>query len=209
MIRVFPVWLTAQQQASEVHVEGDTCPHNRTRFVDSFDYARGDGLHEAQDILGPQGAAVLAVEPGFVTSYTSRDAGNGAVLWCPASGRRYLYTHLQRPANAPSAFPGRAVEAGELIGYLGKTGNAATTCPHLHFGVREIRRVEREPSVPVPNKWRAPDGTWWRAGEAINPYAELRAAPKVAPKGSSLWWLGALAVAGAAVGGYVLMRRLS
>jgi hypothetical protein len=204
MIKVFPVWLTEGQRSKESLL--NNCPHNHLRFIDSFNYARGSLIHEAQDILGPQGAKILAVESGYLIRYASQNAGNAAVLWCPSSGRRYLYTHLQKPANAPTSFPGRKVKPGDLIGYLGKTGNAEGTCPHLHFGVRVIQRADSDPGLPISNKWRDPNGSWWRTERAINPYEELRSAPRVAPNEGD-WWIWLIVLAGGAGGFFARKRR--
>ncbi len=99
-----------------------------------FGAARDAGArrHEGIDIFARRGTAVVAAADGWVTgSTTNRLGGNVVWVWSPSRGIRTYYAHLDRQAVTP----GTRVAAGEVIGYVGNTGNARTTPPHLHFGV--------------------------------------------------------------------------
>ena len=123
-------------------------------FVDTFGAPRMTGTafehrHQGTDIFAPYGTPLRAVERGVVTR-VGTDTLGGRKLWLVgSSGTRYYYAHLS--GYAPDIAEGRVVEAGELVGYVGNTGNARTTPPHLHF--------EAHPG----------------GGAAINPYPLLRA----------------------------------
>jgi murein DD-endopeptidase MepM/ murein hydrolase activator NlpD len=105
-----------------------------TRLRDSFDEARGARIHAALDILAPRGTPVLAVCDGHVTrlsngrlSGIALDLVDGADHYC------YYYAHLA--AYAAGLQQGQAVSRGQVLGYVGNTGNAAQTSPHLHFAI--------------------------------------------------------------------------
>ena len=89
----------------------------------------GSRLHEGIDIFAPRNAPVVAVARGRATARTTPRGGN--VVWLRTADRSYYYAHLER-----AAFNGtRTVSTGEVIGYVGNSGNAVTTPTHLHFGV--------------------------------------------------------------------------
>jgi murein DD-endopeptidase MepM/ murein hydrolase activator NlpD len=124
---------------------GIVCPVAGPRaFGDTWGAARSGGRsHEGVDMMSPAGTPLVAVESGSVQFKTTRLGGNS--VWLNgASGTRYFYAHL-------SAWEGssRGVSRGEVIGYVGATGN--TTANHLHFEVH-------------------PGG-----GRAVNPYPYVRA----------------------------------
>ena len=74
----------------------------------------------------------LAASRGIVTSVgTNRLGGNVVWVWDPERRQSQYYAHLSRQAVSL----GTRVEAGEIIGYVGNTGNARSTSPHLHFGI--------------------------------------------------------------------------
>jgi len=87
--------------------------------------------HKGTDIFAPEGTPVRAVDEGSIRHDT--DPKGGTVVYLTgADGWRYYYAHL-------SSYEGKAprkVKAGEVIGYVGRTGNAATREAHLHFEVR-------------------------------------------------------------------------
>lgn len=126
-----------------------------TNFIDSFGFPRMTGTeyehwHEGTDVFADAGTPLVACERGVVTRMGSNVLG-GITVWLRGeSGVSYYYAHLSAFAAGVSA--GTVVEAGTVIGYVGNTGNAATTPPHLHFEVH-------------------PAG-----GEAINPYPMLAVA---------------------------------
>jgi murein DD-endopeptidase MepM/ murein hydrolase activator NlpD len=82
-------------------------------------------------VYAERGAEVLAVEDGYATKSESKLGGLGVAI-TTRDGTIYYYAHLDGLAGG---FP-RSVRAGETIGYLGSTGNAAGGPPHLHFEVR-------------------------------------------------------------------------
>lgn len=108
-------------------------PSARFTFEDTWGAPRDDGrTHEGTDIFAAEGTPVHAVVAGIVTA-ASTDVG-GLVVYLEASAdrTRYYYAHLSGIAGHP--WP-RHVTPGDVIGYVGRTGNAATTKPHLHFGI--------------------------------------------------------------------------
>lgn len=124
---------------------GMVCPvAGPTAFGDTWGQARSGGRsHQGVDMMSPGGTPLVAVESGSVTFKTNALGGN--VVWLSgASGTAYYYAHL-------SAWEGssRAVSQGEVVGYVGMTGN--TSANHLHFEVH-------------------PGG-----GSAVNPYPYVRA----------------------------------
>ena len=110
------------------------------RIPDSFNEARDGGrTHRATDILVPQGTPVLAAESGTVLRISQNALGGNTVYMTDDGGRFiYYYAHLLRYADGLAA--GAHVSQGDVIAYVGMTGNAPV--PHLHFQVmrREARR---------------------------------------------------------------------
>jgi len=103
------------------------CPAPGTSFGDSFGAPRSGGRsHAGVDMMGPFGGPIYAALPGSVSFSSSSLGGNQAYVHS-AGGTYTFYAHLQS-YNGSS----RSVSAGELIGFIGDTGNATGT-PHLHF----------------------------------------------------------------------------
>jgi murein DD-endopeptidase MepM/ murein hydrolase activator NlpD len=103
------------------------CPAPGTSFGDTFGAPRSGGRsHAGVDMMGPYGGPVHAALPGSVSFSSSSLGGNQAYVHS-AGGTYTFYAHLQSYAGSA-----RTVAAGELIGYIGDTGNATGT-PHLHF----------------------------------------------------------------------------
>jgi murein DD-endopeptidase MepM/ murein hydrolase activator NlpD len=99
-----------------------------------FGSARDAGRrrHEGIDIFAPRGTPVIAAADGWITRQTTNRLGGNVVwLWAPSRRVSLYYAHLDRQAVTP----GERVMAGETIGYVGNTGNARGTSPHLHFGI--------------------------------------------------------------------------
>jgi murein DD-endopeptidase MepM/ murein hydrolase activator NlpD len=126
------------------------------QLQDTFDDARGGTRsHEAMDIHAPAGTPVLAVADGHVEKLFTSDAGGLTIYQFEPGGRyAYYYAHLQ--GYAPGLREGQAVVRGQVLGYVGSTGNANPAAPHLHFAVFEL----------------GPEKQWWK-GKAINPYPLL------------------------------------
>lgn len=109
----------------------------RVRQVsDTWGAARTGGRsHEGVDIFAPSGTPIRAAAPGFVYSIESLSLGGNSVTVVGGGGRRYFYTHLS--AFAEDLREGQHVTTDTVLGYVGNSGDAATTPPHLHFGVYE------------------------------------------------------------------------
>ena len=123
----------------------------------TFDDARGGGarVHEALDIMAPRGTPVLAATGGTIEKLFESDAGGLTIyVFGPRREHAYYYAHLDRYAEGLKE--GQAVERGQVIGYVGSTGNANDAAPHLHFAVFEL----------------GPEKRWWQ-GTPINPYPLL------------------------------------
>ena len=128
------------------------------QLQDTFDDARGGGLrrHEALDIMASRGTPVRAVENGKVAKlFRSIPGGLTLYLFDSTEMFSYYYAHLDRYAAGPEE--GDTVRRGDLIGYVGSTGNAAEDAPHLHFAIFQLDS----------------DRKWWD-GTPINPYPVLR-----------------------------------
>ena len=104
----------------------------QSKAVQSFFGAERDAgarHHEGVDIFAPRSTPVIAVADGRATARENRLGGN--TVWLSTAGTSYYYAHLERAAISGT----RSVHAGEVLGYVGNSGNAAATVPHLHFGV--------------------------------------------------------------------------
>jgi len=124
---------------------------------DSFKEKRGLRGHEAVDIMAPRGTPVHAVEDGRIAKLFKSVAGGNAIYQFDPSGRfAYYYAHLDR--YAPGIAEAQEVKRGEIIGFVGSTGNAKEDAPHLHFAIFKL----------------GPERRWWK-GEAIDPYPYLSA----------------------------------
>ncbi len=124
---------------SEVFVNGVLFPiagPYQVPLIDSFGFPRMTGTpdehwHEGIDIFAPRGTPLVAAERGVVTRIGIGRLG-GLKFWLVGeSGSEWYYAHLD--SFAPGLTDGRVVEAGDLLGYVGNTGNAVGTPPHLHL----------------------------------------------------------------------------
>lgn len=93
----------------------------------------GDRLHEGQDIFARRGTSVYSATDGYVVRIGENQLGGNTVSIIGAGGRVYYYAHLD--SYAPNLATGDHVTTETVIGYVGTTGNARGTPPHLHFGV--------------------------------------------------------------------------
>jgi murein DD-endopeptidase MepM/ murein hydrolase activator NlpD len=126
------------------------------QLVRSFHDKRGGREHEAIDILAPRNTPVLAVEDGTVARlFVSKAGGNTVYQFDPNSEYCYYYAHLERYADGLRE--GDRVMKGQVIGYVGTSGNAPKDTPHLHFAVFRL----------------TPDKHWWE-GTPLDPYDILR-----------------------------------
>ena len=106
---------------------------NVRQVAETFGAPRWDRSHEGIDIFAPRWTPVVSAAPGFVYRITDLTLGGLSVTVIGDGGVRYYYTHLEDVAE--DLVEGQAVAAGDLLGYVGNDGNAATTPTHLHFGV--------------------------------------------------------------------------
>ena len=107
---------------------------NERQIQDTWGAARSENRkHEGVDIFAKRGTPVISATEGIVANIGTNNLG-GQVVWIlgPDLSRHY-YAHLDGYAEQISA--GDWVEAGEVIGYVGNTGNAKATPPHLHYGI--------------------------------------------------------------------------
>jgi murein DD-endopeptidase MepM/ murein hydrolase activator NlpD len=123
---------------------------------DSYFDSRGGRLHEALDIMAPRHRPVRAVEDGRVAKlFTSKAGGITVYMFDPSERFCYYYAHLDRYASGLRE--GQELRQGDVIGYVGSTGNASATAPHLHFAIFRLTSEKQ----------------WWK-GEPLNPYLILR-----------------------------------
>lgn len=101
--------------------------------ADTWHADRGDRKHEGQDIFAPRGTAVLSATDGYILKIGENNLGGQTVSVIGAGGRVYYYAHLD--SYAPNIAEGDHVNKETVLGYVGTTGNASGTPPHLHFGV--------------------------------------------------------------------------
>src|SRR5688572_27108170 len=105
---------------------------------DTFEEGRGtDRRHEATDILAPKGTAVIAAVDGVIQKMFISDQGGNTIYQFDDPGEySYYYAHLDRYADG--LYEGMKVRRGDVIGYVGTTGNAPPGTPHLHFGIFQL-----------------------------------------------------------------------
>lgn len=106
-------------------------------LYDSWGQDRDGGRrkHRGIDIFAAKGTPVVACANGIVTFIGEQPKGGLCVWLTTETGASFYYAHLDRWASG--LYEGMEVESGDLLGYVGNTGNAKTTPPHLHFGVNE------------------------------------------------------------------------
>jgi murein DD-endopeptidase MepM/ murein hydrolase activator NlpD len=108
-------------------------------FIDSFGAARSDvagGWHHGDDIFAPLGAPVLAVAAGTVFSVGWNRIGGNRAWLRDGQGNLFYYAHLS--AFTPLAINGNKVNAGDVLGFVGSTGDAQGTPTHLHFEIHPV-----------------------------------------------------------------------
>lgn len=105
-----------------------------SQITDTYGAPRGaDRQHQGQDIFAPRNTPVYAAVNGYVWRISENKLGGNTVWTIGAGGRVYYYAHLERYAEDLKV--GNAVTTETVIGYVGTSGNAQGTPPHLHFGV--------------------------------------------------------------------------
>ncbi|MFL5386947.1 MAG: M23 family metallopeptidase [Longimicrobiaceae bacterium] len=128
-----------------------------SQLRDTYNDARSGGrVHDAIDIHAPRGTPVRAVADGMVIKLHYGARGGNSLYQIDEDGRtRYYYAHLDRYAVGVNE--GVRVARGQVIGYVGDTGNAQPGDYHLHFAIAILNDLSR----------------WW-GGTNVNPYDVLR-----------------------------------
>jgi len=126
---------------------------NLQSFKGGFAEKRAGHMHDAVDMLAPRNTPVHAVADGTVAKLFFSKGGGGNTIYefDPSGHYAYYYAHLERYADG--IHDGQTVSKGQVIGYVGTSGNAPPDTPHLHFAVLELNA----------------DRQWWK-GRAIDPY---------------------------------------
>ena len=127
---------------------------------DNFDEVHDGHRHEAIDIMAPRGTPVLAADDGNVVKlFLSKPGGITVYLFDVSRNYCYYYAHLDR--YAPRLEEGMLLRKGEVLGYVGSSGNASPDAPHLHFAIFKL----------------GPERRWWE-GTPIDPYGFLGGVPR-------------------------------
>jgi murein DD-endopeptidase MepM/ murein hydrolase activator NlpD len=106
----------------------------KTEIADTWAAPRGDGRkHEGQDIFAQRGTPILSATSGYIYNIGENNLGGQTVSVISKGGRVYYYAHLDSYARGIKI--GDRVSTRTVLGYVGTTGNAQGTPPHLHFGV--------------------------------------------------------------------------
>ncbi len=138
----------------------------RSQLRDSFVQRRSGGrTHHAIDIMAPRNTPILAIEDGTIVKLTYNRLG-GITLYQldPTGTYAYYYAHLER--YAPGLAAGQPVQRGQVIGYVGTSGNAPKNAPHLHFAI-----------------YRLPEQRSSWLGQPINPFEILHPSHCPVPEG--------------------------
>lgn len=126
------------------------------QLQNTFEDSRGGGrVHEAIDIMAARNTPVLAVEDGKVAKlFTSKQGGLTIYQFDPGETYAYYYAHLERYADGLKE--GMMLRRGQVVGYVGSSGNAKPEGPHLHFAIFRL----------------TPEKRWWE-GAPVNPFPVL------------------------------------
>lgn len=123
-------------------------------LTDTWGASRSEGrTHEGIDIMAPLGTPVRAAADGRIVRFFESERG-GITIYQFDTSERFVYYYAHLSSRAPGLAEGDVVEQGDVIAYVGESGNAPV--PHLHF---EIQRL-------------TPERRWWEA-ESMNPYPLL------------------------------------
>jgi peptidoglycan LD-endopeptidase LytH len=160
MMRAFALALAMWFASSLSHIGLPLAGLRVADLRDTFDEVRNGHAHEAIDILASRGTPVQAVVSGTIRKlFLSKAGGKTIYEFDGDSEYSYYYAHLD--GYAKGLREGMRVERGQIIGYVGSTGNADSRTPHLHFAVFKL----------------GPEREWWK-GKPINPYSRLVEAVK-------------------------------
>jgi murein DD-endopeptidase MepM/ murein hydrolase activator NlpD len=132
---------------------------NPAALHSSFNERRGGGVraHEALDIMAPRRTHVKSATRGRVLKLFTSVAG-GLMVYAADSSERFVLMYAHLDGYAPGLHDGSALTRGQLIGFVGSTGNASANAPHLHFAIARSADVKR-----------------WSRGRAVDPLPVLQA----------------------------------
>jgi murein DD-endopeptidase MepM/ murein hydrolase activator NlpD len=144
-------------------------------FGDTFGAPRADvpgGWHHGEDIFAPLGTPLLAVADGTVFSVGWNDIGGWRLWLRDRAGNEFYYAHLS--AYSPLAVNGRQVKAGDVVGFMGKTGDAEFSPVHLHFEIHPVSLLAMGydgavAPYPFLTAWRRAQDVSFDAGRAYLP----------------------------------------
>lgn len=153
-------------------------------FTDSFQAPRGDissGWHHGADIFAPLGAPVLAIASGTVFSVGWNTLGGNRLWLRDGQGNLFYYAHMS--AFTPLAVNGNKVKAGDVVGFVGNTGDAQGTPYHLHFEIHPVSLLYLDyDGVVNPTSyllaWKRLQDVSFSGGDAWAPLSSIGSAPK-------------------------------
>jgi murein DD-endopeptidase MepM/ murein hydrolase activator NlpD len=146
-------------------------------FGDTFGAYRGDVAgkwHHGEDLVAPAGTPVLAVADGTLFSVGWNDIGGWRLWLRDRGGNEFYYAHLS--AYSPLAVAGTSVKAGDVLGFVGNSGDADGGVPHLHFEIHpvELLHLGYDGAVapyPFLVAWRRADDVSFASGRRYVPSA--------------------------------------
>lgn len=131
------------------------------KLPDTFNELRGGTRkHEALDILAPRGTPVHSADDGTVIKLFTSKAG-GLTVYVTGPAQRFVYYYAHLDSYATGLAEGQTLHKGDVLGYVGTSGNADPNVPHLHFAIARVDNIKQ----------------WWK-GEPINPTTVLQAAAR-------------------------------
>jgi murein DD-endopeptidase MepM/ murein hydrolase activator NlpD len=111
-------------------------------ILNTFHASRGSRSHNAHDIMARRGTPVLAADEGRILRLASNELG-GITIYATDPREMFVYYYAHLDGYAKGLAEGKLVHKGQLIGYVGSTGNATANAPHLHFQVARIANPSR------------------------------------------------------------------
>lgn len=102
------------------------------RVSDSYDAPRGARTHQALDILAPRGTPVLSVDAGRILKMHTSSTG-GITIYAADEAERFIYYYAHLERYRAGLAEGMKIAKGDILGFVGTTGNAPKDTPHLHF----------------------------------------------------------------------------
>jgi len=128
------------------------------QLSDTYTQARAGGarLHDAIDIMAPEGTPIVAAADGVVEKLFFSPGGGGITVYVRSPDQRWIYYYAHLQGYAPGLAEGQKVRRGQTLGRNGHTGNASPAGPHLHFAINRMQPGEK-----------------WYNGSPINPFPLL------------------------------------